>query len=66
MPINAEWHRAHVMPKGATPAQRLAWHLAHAKACGCRALTPAMLAKLRAAAQASGTTKKPAKRRRSG
>ena len=34
--INAAWHRAHPMPKNPTLDQRIEWHLAHAKACGCR------------------------------
>lgn len=34
--INAKWHQAHRMPKNATLDQRVAWHIAHAKACGCR------------------------------
>ena len=41
--INAAWHRAHRMPRNAMPAERAAWHLAHAKACGCRAM-PASVA----------------------
>jgi predicted DNA-binding protein (MmcQ/YjbR family) len=45
--LNAVWHRAHPMPVRATTAQRLKWHLAHAKACGCRPI-PASLAKLQA------------------
>ncbi|HUL02780.1 MAG TPA: hypothetical protein VLV16_06065 [Gemmatimonadales bacterium] len=45
--INATWHKRHRMPPRATPAQRLKWHLAHAKACGCRKLTAAALRKLR-------------------
>lgn len=36
--INAAWHRAHPMPKNPTLDQRIAWHVAHAKACGCRAI----------------------------
>jgi hypothetical protein len=52
MKINAEWHRAHRMPKNATPQQRLQWHLAHAKACSCRPLTTDMLERLRKAASA--------------
>lgn len=36
MPINAEWHRAHPMPKNATLEQRAAWHVEHAQACACR------------------------------
>ena len=38
MPINAKWHAAHRMPPRATLAQRLRWHVAHAKHCGCRAM----------------------------
>lgn len=34
--LNAAWHKLHRMPKNATTAQRLAWHLAHEKNCGCR------------------------------
>jgi len=34
------------MPKAATAAQRLKWHEAHAKHCGCRPFTAAMRAKL--------------------
>ena len=40
--MNNAWHRAHPMPPRATAAQRLAWHKAHAKACGCRPI-PASL-----------------------
>ena len=35
--MNARWHDAHPMPPRATLDQRVAWHVAHAKACGCRA-----------------------------
>jgi hypothetical protein len=49
--INADWHKRNPMPLHATATQRLRWHVAHAKACGCRKLTPAALAKLRRAAQ---------------
>lgn len=34
--LNAEWHRAHRMPKNPTTDQRLAWHRAHEAHCGCR------------------------------
>ncbi len=46
MPINKAWHDQHRMPVNATPAQRLKWHEAHAKNCGCRPLTAMMRAKL--------------------
>ena len=42
--LNAAWHESHPMPKNPTTEQRLAWHVAHQKNCGCRA----MPAKLRA------------------
>ena len=34
--INAAWHKANPMPKNPTLDQHIAWHVAHAKACGCR------------------------------
>jgi hypothetical protein len=34
--INGQWHAAHPMPKNPTLEQRIAWHVAHAKACACR------------------------------
>jgi hypothetical protein len=49
--INEKWHRAHRMPKNPTAKERLDWHMAHAKACGCRELTPSALARLRRAAR---------------
>jgi hypothetical protein len=36
--MNRDWHAANPMPKPATLEQRVAWHLAHAEACGCRDL----------------------------
>ncbi len=37
--INAVWHRSHPMPKNPSLDQRIEWHVAHAKACGCREIT---------------------------
>lgn len=34
--INAIWHDSNPMPKNPTLDQRIAWHVAHAKRCGCR------------------------------
>ena len=34
--MNAAWHKAHLMPKNPSLDQRIAWHLGHAKNCGCR------------------------------
>lgn len=58
MALNAAWHRAHVMPKHPTQAQRLAWHLAHAEHCGCRP----MPAGLMLAAQAVRARQAPTRR----
>ena len=42
--INAEWHAAHKMPDNPTEDQRLAWHLDHAKNCGCRKMPTSLVA----------------------
>ena len=34
--INKEWHEQHKMPVNATLAQRIEWHMEHAKHCQCR------------------------------
>ncbi len=34
--MNTAWHNGHPMPKNPTLDQRIAWHLDHAKNCGCR------------------------------
>ena len=44
--INAAWHKTHRMPRNATDAERLRWHLEHEKRCGCRPM-PAKLAAMR-------------------
>jgi hypothetical protein len=40
--LNAAWHERHPMKKRPTTAERLAWHRAHEKHCGCRPM-PASL-----------------------
>jgi len=35
------------MPMGSTLDQRVKWHVAHAKACGCREIPPTVLKELR-------------------
>jgi len=40
MPINADWHRSHKMPKNPTVDQRVEWHVAHAEHCRCRPIPP--------------------------
>jgi hypothetical protein len=46
MSINAEWHRAHRMPKHPTLEQRLEWHREHARHCDCRTPPPKLAALL--------------------
>ena len=41
--INRTWHAAHPMPPRATTVERLKWHRAHAKACGCRPIPSSLL-----------------------
>jgi hypothetical protein len=48
------------MPMGSTLSQRVQWHVAHAKACGCREIPPTVLKELRRRGE------KPPKRRAPG
>ena len=41
--LNREWHEANRMPKCPTIEQRIAWHLAHVKACACRPIPASVL-----------------------
>lgn len=43
MTINAGWHKKSPMPRAVKMNERIRWHLAHAKACGCRPI-PASVA----------------------
>lgn len=43
--VNRKWHDENRMPKNATTKQRVKWHLAHSKVCGCRPM-PAKIQKL--------------------
>ncbi len=40
------WHRANRIPKNATMDQRIAWHKAHAKVCGCREMPASVKAEI--------------------
>ena len=51
--INRPWHEAHRMPVNPTQEERVAWHKAHALACGCRAVPDAIRAVI--AAQERGS-----------
>ena len=45
--INAAWHEGHPMPPRATLDQCVTWHVAHAKACGCRPMPASVVAELK-------------------
>jgi hypothetical protein len=51
---NREWHAHNRMPERATPAQRVAWHTAHARNCACRPIPAGVLALMRAATGRTG------------
>jgi hypothetical protein len=53
--MNAEWHAKHVMPKGASVSQRIAWHRAHQAKCACRPIPPKLLAQMQRAAETPPT-----------
>ena len=44
--MDSAWHARHKLSRKATHAQRLRWHEAHQRACGCRPI-PASLKKAR-------------------
>jgi hypothetical protein len=45
--ISASWHKAHRLPRNATLEQRVQWHVAHARNCGCwPELPPPIVAEL--------------------
>ncbi len=52
--MNADWHRAHVLGRGASWEDRVLWHEEHARECGCRRPPDDIQAELdrRAAAEA--------------
>jgi hypothetical protein len=51
--MNKVWHQRHKLASGATPKERLAWHLEHQKRCGCRPI-PQSLQRLLARPKQSG------------
>jgi hypothetical protein len=42
--VNVRWHEEHRLPRDALLDERVAWHVAHAEACGCRPI-PASVAR---------------------
>ncbi len=45
--MNAEWHKKHVLPKGASLEQRIAWHREHQKRCACRPIPSKLVDQMR-------------------
>ena len=45
--LNADWHERHRMPERPSTQERLAWHVAHEKHCGCRPMPAKLRALLR-------------------
>jgi hypothetical protein len=42
--MNKAWHKLNKMPANAGIDQRVAWHIAHARHCGCRPMPPRIAA----------------------
>jgi hypothetical protein len=57
--LNAPWHKQHPMPMKSTLDQRVEWHVAHAKACGCRDMPPTIVAALKSRRIAVPTRRSP-------
>jgi len=45
--MNKGWHAANKMPKNASLEDRIRWHVAHAKVCGCRPVPESLLAEIK-------------------
>jgi hypothetical protein len=53
MKTNAEWHAKHPMPTRATLEDRVKWHAAHARHCGCRPVPASLAARVKATGRAT-------------
>jgi len=40
--MNAQWHKLHVLARGASLERRIAWHREHQRRCACRPVPPAL------------------------
>ena len=43
MNLNKEWHAKNRMRKNASIGERIAWHMAHARHCGCRPIPQSLM-----------------------
>jgi len=44
--VNAVWHQKNPMPKNPTLQQKIEWHKAHARYCGCRPIPASIQSKI--------------------
>ena len=47
MKINKEWHETHRMSKNASFEEKVKWHKAHQKNCGCRPVPQKLLLQMK-------------------
>lgn len=45
--MNSTWHKTHVLPRGASLEERVAWHREHQRRCACRPIPPKLLDEMR-------------------
>jgi len=45
--LNADWHAKNKMPERPTLAERIKWHLEHAKHCACREIPAKLLVEMK-------------------
>jgi uncharacterized protein YdhG (YjbR/CyaY superfamily) len=45
--MNSEWHKKHVLGKGASLEERIAWHRGHQERCACRPIPPKLAEQMR-------------------
>jgi hypothetical protein len=65
MAINGAWHGKNPMPRPAKMDDRIRWHLAHAKACGCRPIPASVVGAIRErSGKATGAASPPRRRGR--
>lgn len=62
--INADWHAKHRMPRNPSDAERVAWHVEHAKHCACREMPAGVRALLKRAGIPPPASKPPKSTRR--
>jgi hypothetical protein len=58
--MNAAWHAENRLPKTATEAQRIAWHLTHREECARRPIPQKLQARMRELARVNGKPTRPA------